>query len=76
VRQAELRDPMIGHAVDAPAVEDDLALSRRQHAGDRPEHRRLAGAVRPEEGDDGSLGDDQRDVLERDEAPVARLNSA
>ena len=40
------------HAVDALPLESDGARTRTQQARDRIHQRRLAGAVRPEDGDD------------------------
>ncbi|MYK87411.1 MAG: hypothetical protein F4018_03180 [Acidobacteria bacterium] len=47
-----------------------LARTRRQVPGQHPHHRGLPGAVRPEEGDDLTLGDGERNVVNRDEGSV------
>src|SRR4051794_24811160 len=65
-----LRDPDLGHgvarqALDLRAVEHDPSGARRHDAGDRPQRRRLAGAVRADQRDDLTLVDLERDALER-----------
>jgi hypothetical protein len=50
---------------DGTAPERDRALVRRIDAGDHVEHRRLAGAVRPDEPDDGALADLERSLRYR-----------
>ena len=50
------------HLRDVLAVEEDRALRRVQQPGDRPHRRRLAGAVRADQGDDLALLDGERDV--------------
>src|SRR5207249_11108880 len=59
----------LAHAVrigsDRDAVDEHVALARRQDAGDDAARRRLAGAVRPEERDDLAGLDTERNVIER-----------
>ena len=55
------------------SVEDDRAVAR-DHARDRAERRRLAGAVRAEQRDDLALVERQRDAVQRAHGPVARVN--
>src|SRR5438105_3841763 len=43
-------------------------------ARDRTERRRLAGAVRAEDGDELALADRERDAVQRPHRPVARLD--
>ena len=52
-----------GAFVDLP-VEGDLAGEQRQLAGEREQRRRLAGAVRPEQGDDLARADLEVDVVD------------
>ncbi len=59
VNDTEPRDRLRLPAVDPPPAERDLTLLRLilEQAGDRPEQRRLAGAVGPEHREDLSLLD-------------------
>ena len=60
-------------ANDVMAVDEDLARSHRHGAADDPDQRRLAGAVRTEQGEDLAFGDLQIDRVERDEARLVTL---
>jgi hypothetical protein len=53
------------------AVEEDPSGARPQQAGQRPEQRRLAGAVGPEDGADGARRDVEVDVVQNRYAVVA-----
>ena len=57
-------------APDIVARNGGLAPARRKVPGQHPHHRRFPGAVRPEKRDDLSLGNGERDVLDRDERSV------
>src|SRR5213075_2529286 len=56
------------------ALEDDPALARGVEPVDRPQGRRLAGAVGPDQGDNLALVDLQRDSLQRVDRPVVGVN--
>ena len=51
---------------DRSSVERDRAAIRREQAGGDPQERRLAAAVRPDEGDDLAALDVERQPVERD----------
>src|SRR5207245_10786892 len=53
---------------DVPPLEDDVAVRRREYAGDRVEQRGLPGAVRPDEREDLAALHIEGDVVDRDEA--------
>ncbi len=57
--------------LDLPPADPDLAPERREKAARGEQGRRLAGAVRTEEGDDLSLGDVERHVAHHRELSVA-----
>src|SRR5581483_12042892 len=61
LRDAALHDRVRRVVGDLAALEEDPALAGMIQAVDRSESRRLAGAVRPDEGDDLSLLDLDRD---------------
>ena len=65
---ADHADELPHHA--EPAGPRDRAVAHRQVAGDHPQQRRLAGAVRPDQGDLGALTDPERHVGE--EFPAVR----
>ena len=73
VRDACAGDPLGRGACDPLAREPDLARGRHE-PGDRPERRRLAGAVPAEDGDDLALAHAQRHAVERLHRPVARVD--
>jgi len=60
-----------GDAVDLLALVDDVAALGPQQARDRPQRRRLAGPVGPDEGDDLAGVDGHRQVLHRGDVAVA-----
>src|SRR5205814_4888200 len=62
------------HPVDAPTVELDCAPRRPEEAGDHPQRRGLARAVRSEQRDDAPLGDLETDAVQGADAPVVRLD--
>ena len=53
-------------ADDAPALEEDLALVRRQEPRDHVEEGRLPGAVRADQAHDRARRDDEVDLVDRD----------
>ena len=58
------------------AVHEHLAARRRLEVGEDPQDRRLPAARRPEERDEGALGDVEVDALERDDRGLrSTLNS-
>ena len=78
-RSRRRRDPMLRDVADhadelahhaEPAGARDRADRHRQVAGDHPQQRRLAGAVRPDQRDLGALADPERHVGE--EHPAVR----
>jgi hypothetical protein len=52
-------------AGDIGAAKADRSARRAMHAGDRADQRRLAGTVRPHNGDDRAFVDGERDAVER-----------
>src|SRR5262249_60355756 len=56
---------------DAPSPEEDLAALGRKEARHHVEEGRLPGAVRADQPDDRSLGDDEVDLVHRGEAAEA-----
>ena len=69
-------DPEAGDAVgryreQVLAVEGDRARERAVDPAEAVEHRRLAGAVRPDEAHDLALVDREAQTVERDDAPEA-----
>ena len=52
-------------AGDVGAAELDASARRPMHAADGADERGLAGAVRPDDGDDRAFADFQRHVIER-----------
>ncbi len=74
VGDAETHDPLGRAAVDAHAVEPDLARARRREARDRAQRRALARAVGADEGDDVALLDLHRDALERGDLVVVNVH--
>ena len=60
-------DLVHGRLQERLAGELDLALVRRVEPGDDVEGRRLAGAVRPDQADDLTLGDVEGDAVEGDD---------
>ena len=56
---------------DPLAVEQDLAVGRRQERGDQLEQRALAGAVRADHREDLAVRDLEADVVDRDQAAEA-----
>ena len=73
-RQA--RDLVRRHAGDVLAGEDDRAAARARLAEDRHHHRRLAGAVGADQGDDLAFVDVDVDALERLDLAVEGLDAA
>src|SRR5581483_12492497 len=63
-------DAVRRQAVDAGAVEQDPAAAGPQQPGDGPQHGRLAGAVRADQGHDLALLHLERDALERGDVAV------
>src|SRR3989449_7747371 len=53
------------HAVDHPAIEEDVAAVRRLEAGDHPERRRLAAARAADERDELARADVERQPVHR-----------
>src|SRR5439155_21929630 len=51
-------------AVDALALETDLARTRNEHAEQRLQHRRLAGAVRTDQQSDLALARVEREIVQ------------
>jgi hypothetical protein len=62
---AQVADPMGLEPLDLPAVEHDAAGARSLEPGDRANERRLAGAVRADDGDDRPPRHLERDARER-----------
>jgi hypothetical protein len=65
-----LADAEIAHLVARPARNvgaaiEDASARRPVHAGDGADERGLAGAIGADNGDDGALGDVERDTVER-----------
>jgi hypothetical protein len=75
-RHALLDDAMDGEAGDALAGEDDVAIGRRQHAGDEIKERRLAGAVRSDHRTHLARLDRHVDRVDGDEAAEAAGEAA
>src|SRR5579862_61482 len=73
VRDAEPRGRGRAEPVERAAGEDDAACAS-DGARDRAQRRRLAGSVRAEHGNDGSLVDGERDPVQRAHGPVTRLD--
>jgi len=69
-RDAQLGDAVGRHAGDPPALELDLAGTRRQVAGDQVEQRRFAGAVGSDNGDELPRRDGQRYIRQRAQPTV------
>src|SRR5262245_11871665 len=67
------RDALGGGARHALAREPDVARGRHE-TGDRPQRRRLAGAVPAEDRDDLALPHAQRNAVQRLDGPVARVD--
>src|SRR5262249_56775980 len=61
-RQVAVEDPLLGHVADPCPVELDAALGRLELAEEDPEERRLAGAVRPEHGEELAVLDIEGEV--------------
>src|SRR5206468_343539 len=74
VADPEPRQLVRAPAVDGPAGEDDPAALGREDSGDRAQQRRLAGAVRPEHGDDLLVADLERDAAEDAQVAVAGVH--
>ena len=70
-RDAEPHARMRAHAGDVVAVEQDLAGTRRQHAGQQIDDRGLAGAVRADQRMARALLDLERHIVGRDDAAEA-----
>ena len=64
---AEVRDLVAAELVDRLAVELDLALVDVVEPGDAVEERRLPGAVRSDDADDGSFVDLEVELVDREE---------
>ena len=71
---AGVADPVSPGAGQVGASEDDGAPARRLHAADRLQQRRLAGAVRADEGDDLALVDRERHTGNCGESAEALLD--
>jgi hypothetical protein len=67
-------DVVAREPVDAPAVEHDLARPGAVQAGDRPQHRRLAGAVGAHHGEDLALFDRHGHAAQRRQIAVGHLH--
>ena len=70
-REAEVRDPIGTQLVDGEAVEGDAALVDLVEAGDAVEEGRLAGAVGPDDADDGALVDGEVQGIDGQQAAEA-----
>jgi len=70
-RDAGARDPALALPGDVGAEELDAALIGRERAADQVEHRRLAGAVRPDEAEDLAGAELEADLVDGDEAAEA-----
>jgi hypothetical protein len=70
MRDAELRALRRRHVEQVFALVGDLARDRRDDAGDRFEQRRLAGAVRPDHGDELPALDVERHAAQRAQAAI------
>src|SRR5439155_15335551 len=70
-RDPESRDPMSRRSSQVLALEEDPAVVRAIQAGDEVEERRLPGTVRPDQPDDLSLLQCERDIGERDDPAEA-----
>src|ERR1700704_4091706 len=68
LRDSLLDDSVGGPAIDALSVERDCPLRRLLHPGDQITQGRLAGSVRPDQSDDASLRQRQRDAIQRSNA--------
>jgi hypothetical protein len=62
---AEIANPMARQPCDIGAVKDDAAAGRPMHSGDGADQRGLAGAVGPDDGDDGTFVDGERHAVKR-----------
>ena len=60
---ADAADELAHHP--EPAAARDRARRRREVAGDDPQQSGLAGAVRPDQRDDGALADPEGDVVQQ-----------
>src|SRR5204863_2495492 len=67
-------DAVRGERVELVAVEAHGAVARPRGAEDRPQRRRLAGAVGPDQGDDLTGRDGERDAAERSDVAVVRVD--
>jgi hypothetical protein len=68
---AELRALVLVEAGEVGAVHEDTATRRQVQARKEAEERRLAAARRPDNRDEGPIGDGEADVVQHGEARVA-----
>ena len=69
-------DPMRGQLLERFALEQDIAIGRCEDAGNGPESRALAGAVRADQGHDLVLAEAQRDAAQRMDLAVVDMQVA
>ncbi len=62
---AEIANTMARPAGYVDIAKEDAAAHLPVHPGDRADERRLAGAIGPDDGDDGALLNFERDIVER-----------
>jgi hypothetical protein len=74
MRYAKTRDVLGGAAGKSAVAEPDLAAAAN-HAAERAQRRRLAGAVGAEQGDDAALAERKIDAVERLVRPVEGAQS-
>src|SRR5262249_57507032 len=73
---AARRDCVCGQVAGRRTVEQDRVAARAHRTGDAPEQRRLAGAVRADDGDGLTGGDLERDAEQRLEVAIEGVKRA
>ena len=71
--EPEIADAMARPAGNILTAEDDPPARLRQHAGQRPDQRRLARAIGADNGDDRALFDVERHAVERLDVAVKHV---